>query len=851
VDLSKYPHNLPCDFGPYRLESRLGEGGMGAVFLGIELESASFGVRAESAIKIPDAKLLRNDPTMAAQFVREAQAASQVRHPAVVKLEKVGVVGDIPYIAMDRLHGEGLEKTLERGPMPPADVLAAGIAICGGLDAVHKAGLIHRDLKPSNIFRTTHGEFKLLDLGIAKAMDAATRMTGTGMSKGTPGYMAPEQLEDGKSLDQRTDLFALGAVLAELALGEPIFVGETLMSLLLLMSKAEAHVADSSIGPRVNSVCPGLGDVVVACMRQKPSTRPASAAEVRSTLAALSTAPVSVAPVSQPPVVPEPREPSPAPPPKREPAATRATPTPKKAPPATTPVSLADKETPRRTRAVQRPAESPTPPQASSVDTDEVEIGSRRSAGKALAFAGSSGGLVALVLGVPGAMLAFGSLAFVYSMGLVSCHPNELVISIDPLAETVLVDGVEVGSGAEVVIDNPGRPVVIEARHPRFKNGKHDLSVDDWREGRVDLVLDLAEPLDFEPDDSMRRASISADKAQQVMMERAAGFDRCIAQTASEGEVLTGTVRVFLGSDGRAVGMNAEGKNTERTELLDCFARQAVVVDVGRVDGDYATIRYQYSVVADSGATATSPAPGPIANSVPAPPQVVKEMDAEQLRRFNAGISSHMNAIKYLKTLKEEHLSVDVNDEKKATEILFWAYRAATTADSDVAAELLDYVEFPPDGQAWRVQATRALISVADGNPDSGMRILDALADAGAPAEELASARTAACALVTDKAKAREFACPMVFHHSELEVKKRVAAIYPTHAETHLGDQRCLAVVQIEETGVPTSVDVLDCPEVFHASTIASVMKWRWYPPKDGGQKVKAQTTVTVKYTKR
>lgn len=91
-----------------------------------------------------------------------------------------------------------------------------------------------------------------------------------------------------------------------------------------------------------------------------------------------------------------------------------------------------------------------------------------------------------------------------------------------------------------------------------------------------------------------------------------------------------------------------------------------------------------------------------------------------------------------------------------------------------------------------------------------------------------------------------------VFHHSELEVKKRMMPGYPKQAkELNLGDQRCLAVVHINETGQPTSVEVQDCPKVFHASTIAAIMKWRWYPPKDGKQKVKAQTTIAVKYKLR
>ncbi len=91
-----------------------------------------------------------------------------------------------------------------------------------------------------------------------------------------------------------------------------------------------------------------------------------------------------------------------------------------------------------------------------------------------------------------------------------------------------------------------------------------------------------------------------------------------------------------------------------------------------------------------------------------------------------------------------------------------------------------------------------------------------------------------------------------VFHHSELEVKKRMMPAYPKQAkELNLGDQRCLAVVHISESGVPTKVEVQDCPKVFHAATVTGIMKWRWYPPKDGKQKVKAQTTIAVKYKLR
>jgi len=626
VDLSQYPYKLPSDFGPYRLESRLGEGGMGAVFLGIELESSALGVRVESAIKIPDAKLLRNDPTMAAQFVREAHAASRVRHPAVVKLEKVGMVGDIPYIAMDLLYGEGLEKTLERGPMPPAEVVAAGIAICGGLDAVHKAGLIHRDLKPSNVFRTTHGEFKLLDLGIAKAMDAATRMTGTGMSKGTPGYMAPEQLEDGKSLDERTDLFALGAVLAELALGEPVFVGETLMSLLMVMSKAEAHVADSSVGQRVNLVCPGLGNIVVDCLRQSPGDRPNSAAEVHSALSDLAidtpTARLSSSIVA--PEEPAPRKtrpkPEQAPPdssvssqPKRPPPATRplATEKPSAATrqktrpvPAQSPTAKSAQDAPPKvTRAVQNTTSRPTPVAKPSEDEEQPR---NRSSTTTIVAAGS-GGLLALGIGVSSALFAITLLVCGYKFLLMK-GPTDLEINIDPIAEEVLVDGESVGSGARIVTKNPIGARTLEVRHPRFRPIVRELEKSEWESGKVDVTLELLEPLDFRPDGTMVRGLVPQEKAAEVFGARADAFDRCIKPTVEKGQILTGTVRVHVGGRGQAIGMAAEGKNTDRADVLDCLARQAAVIEMGPLkQGDFATLRYDYSVAFD-GENQPSPA---------------------------------------------------------------------------------------------------------------------------------------------------------------------------------------------------------------------------------------------------
>jgi len=453
MDFNHYPYELPCDFGPYRLESRIGEGGMGTVFMGLELESLSYDVRVETAVKVPDAKLLRNDPTMADQFIREARAAATVRHPAVVALKKVGQVHGIPYLAMEFLQGEGLEKALARGPLPPAEVLHISVELCRGLQAVHNAGMVHRDLKPSNVFRTSHGEVKLLDLGIAKAMDAATRMTGTGMSRGTPGYMAPEQLEDGAELDGRTDLFALGATIAELALGEPIFVGDTLIALMMIMSNSEAHVARQSVGSRVDIACPGLGDIVVQCLRQSPEQRPASANEVESLLRALGgLEPSPPVPAAQSKPSPEvATAPAPTSVPPKAVAATRAIQR-----PSAQDVAAAEASVPRPKRPARGPVRTVAVPSVQAAKTADTPVPGSSVASKA--------GAAGLVMGTGIAGVAAGGLVVALAMvagfiGLMimlpppepdasSVEPEKVAIALEEGEEAPVVDNTDAATEA-------------------------------------------------------------------------------------------------------------------------------------------------------------------------------------------------------------------------------------------------------------------------------------------------------------------------------------------------------------------------------------------------------------------
>ena len=217
--------------GPYRIEGRLGEGGMGEV-----LRATDTRLRRTVAIKL----LLGQgptDPIKRERFEREAHAASALNHPNICTVYDVGEADGRPYLVMECLDGETLRARLARGPLPFDDLLDIAIQIADALAAAHAAGIIHRDLKPANIFLTTRGLAKVMDFGIAKriGLDAGpddgtiaqpSSLTELGAPIGTVAYMSPEQAR-GEPLDPRTDLFSLGVVLYEMATGERPFNGGT------------------------------------------------------------------------------------------------------------------------------------------------------------------------------------------------------------------------------------------------------------------------------------------------------------------------------------------------------------------------------------------------------------------------------------------------------------------------------------------------------------------------------------------------------------------------------------------------------------------------------------------------
>jgi eukaryotic-like serine/threonine-protein kinase len=242
------PHQILS--GKYRLERELGRGGMGSVWLAQHLT-----LHSPVAIKLIDPAIATNHEALS-RFLREAQAAASLRSPHVVQILDHGVDEGVPFIVMELLDGESLASRLERlRCLPPADTAHLMTQVGRAMTKAHEAGIVHRDLKPDNIFIVKNDEeeiAKVLDFGVAKShthgVGAVSSATRTGSVLGTPYYMSPEQAEGSKSVDQRTDIWAIGVMAWECLLGARPFEAETLGGLLLAICARELPVP-SRVGP--------------------------------------------------------------------------------------------------------------------------------------------------------------------------------------------------------------------------------------------------------------------------------------------------------------------------------------------------------------------------------------------------------------------------------------------------------------------------------------------------------------------------------------------------------------------------------------------------------------------------
>jgi len=268
--------------GRYRLKHLIANGGMAEVW-----EAVDDILGRPVAVKILHSHLAE-DESFRERFRREAIAAARLAHPGVVATFDTGVDGAITFIVMELVNGQTLRQALnETGPMAPGRVVHIGAQVADALDYAHKAGVVHRDIKPANILLCSDGRLKVADFGIAKAVeesepsrpDPAEALTGTGSIVGTAQYLSPEQVE-GRAVDGRTDVYALGVVLYEMLCGRPPFSGETDMAVAL------QHVTTEPPGLRQVSagVPPALERVVQTAMAKGPAARYQSAADLETAL---------------------------------------------------------------------------------------------------------------------------------------------------------------------------------------------------------------------------------------------------------------------------------------------------------------------------------------------------------------------------------------------------------------------------------------------------------------------------------------------------------------------------------------------------------------------------------------
>ncbi len=269
--------------GKYRVERVLGAGGMGVVVLATHLQ-----LEQSVALKFLQPEALKR-PALVARFAREARALARLTTEHVARVIDVGTLDTgAPYIVMEYLDGEDLAALLDRrGRLPVPEVASYLLQACEAIAEAHAARIVHRDLKPANLFlaRRRDGSeiVKVLDFGIAKALDDDTALTKTASGLGSAHYMAPEQMRDAKGCDERADLWAFGVILFELTTGAVPFEGSSVHEVVAAVIEQRRH----KLRDLLPTAPPALDALVERCLQVDPAKRIASVVELAEGLAAL------------------------------------------------------------------------------------------------------------------------------------------------------------------------------------------------------------------------------------------------------------------------------------------------------------------------------------------------------------------------------------------------------------------------------------------------------------------------------------------------------------------------------------------------------------------------------------
>ncbi|MEU1668862.1 protein kinase [Streptomyces sparsogenes] len=270
--------------GRYVVREELGRGGMAAVY-----RAHDTALDRVVAVKVMHGELGR-DPSFRRRFKREAQLAARLAHAHVVAVHDIGEEPDpggagepMPYLVMEFVEGESLRDRLRSGPVGVEEALRIVADVLAGLEASHARGIVHRDIKPANVMLTPDGGVKVMDFGIARAVQSAeSALTGTGTVLGSAPYMAPEQATGGE-VDGRTDLYAVGVMLFQLLSGRLPFEEDSVPALLY----KHVHVAPPALAEVGVGVPPAVQELVTRALAKDPAARYADAGAMREQVEAV------------------------------------------------------------------------------------------------------------------------------------------------------------------------------------------------------------------------------------------------------------------------------------------------------------------------------------------------------------------------------------------------------------------------------------------------------------------------------------------------------------------------------------------------------------------------------------
>ena len=262
--------------GAYEITAAIGSGGMGEVYRAHDTK-----LGRDVALKILPASFT-SDPERVARFRREAQVLASLNHPHIAQIYGLEESNGTQFLVLELVDGDSLDRRIARGPIPVDEAVGIARQIGEALEAAHEKGIIHRDLKPANIALTTNGAVKVLDFGLAKAVEATSgsvdamnsptitspaMMTGVGTLLGTAAYMAPEQAK-GRPADKRSDIWAFGCVLYEMLTGKRAFEGEDVSETLAAVLTREPDLTSLPA-----STPPAVRRLLARCLRRDSSRR--------------------------------------------------------------------------------------------------------------------------------------------------------------------------------------------------------------------------------------------------------------------------------------------------------------------------------------------------------------------------------------------------------------------------------------------------------------------------------------------------------------------------------------------------------------------------------------------------